>query len=175
MASLATSRMDAYSRASSSDQAGRTREAINYSIIPPRAGGNAAPRRTTSRNGINRLGARLGRGLGGAIAGAQLLHNLAGGLARNIELVRFERNRAHARVSAAAVTLADLGQVHHGIGARPGIGADRDLGAEAALAQTHAVGAGGMQVIGDELVVALQVLVGDVEEERAFLALGALP
>src|SRR5271165_627277 len=57
----------------------------------------------------------------GADGGAQLFHDFAGGLACRILLRDFERNGTHPGVSAAAVSFADLGQVHHRLRGRPRI------------------------------------------------------
>ena len=79
-------------------------------------------------------------------------------------------------MSAAAVALADLRQVGHlrRVGLGPGIRADRDLGAEAGTGEPDGVRRLGVQKVGDELVVALLRLVGDVEEDRPVALLGAL-
>ena len=87
----------------------------------------------------------------------------------SIGLVGREADGAHAGVTAAAVALADLRQVDHlrRIGLGPGIRSHGDLGAEARLRQADGVGGLRVQVVGDELVEALERVVGDVEEDGA--------
>src|SRR5581483_11879606 len=97
-----------------------------------------------------------------------------GGVAGALELIGLKRNCSYARVAAAAVALADFGQVHHVLRMGPGIGAHGNLGAEAALAETDAVDALGMQIVRDELVIAFQIVIGEIEEDGAVFALGAL-
>ena len=74
-------------------------------------------------------------------------------------------------MAAAAVALADLRQIHHlrGIGFGPGVGAYGDLGAEARLREADGVGRLRMEIVGNELVVALEGLVDDVEVDGALL------
>ena len=69
-------------------------------------------------------------------------------------------------MAAAAIAFAELSQIDQAIGFGPGIRADRDLDSEAALAQAHTVDALWVQIVGDKLVVALQVLIGHVEKNR---------
>ena len=63
----------------------------------------------------------IGLGLPCAYAGSQLLHNFLGGLAGGGLLADVEGNGTHTGVSAAAVTLTDLGQIHHAGRVRPGV------------------------------------------------------
>ena len=77
-------------------------------------------------------------------------------------------------MAAAAIALADLGQIHQVRGVGPGIGAHRHLAAEAALAQAHAVDALRVQIVRDELVVAFELLIGEVVEHGALAGIGAL-
>src|SRR5215469_882050 len=109
-----------------------------------------------------------------AIAGTQLLHDFGCSLAGLVEHVWRKGNRSHSRMAAAAVSLADLRQVLHIAGGSPGIGPYGHLGAEAALAEPNAVEAVGAKVVRYELVVALEVVIGNVEEDGAVFALGAL-
>src|SRR5689334_4592410 len=95
-------------------------------------------------------------------AGAELRDNFGGRLAGAVDLVAIERDGADAGVSSTSVTLADLGEVGELLGLRPRIRANRHLGAKAAAAQSHAIGALGMEVIRDELVVSLELVVGDI-------------
>jgi len=78
-------------------------------------------------------------------------------------------------VASSAIALADGGEVDHVLGRSlgPGIGADGDFGAEAGLREADGIGGLGVQVVGDELVVALEGLVSDVEVDGALLRLGA--
>src|SRR5450631_1741064 len=89
-------------------------------------------------------------------------------------LVHIERNRADAGVAAAAVALADTGQVHLWHLRSPGIRSHRNFHAETTLAEPNTVDGFRMQVIGNELVVPLEIVIGDVEEDRAVFTLGAL-
>src|SRR5512141_2734867 len=89
-------------------------------------------------------------------------------------LVHVERDGADARVPASAVALADAGEVDLWVLRSPGIRSDGNFHAETAFAETDAVDRLRMQVIGNELVVALEIVVGDVEEDRRVLALRAL-
>src|ERR1700730_2141123 len=89
-------------------------------------------------------------------------------------LVHIKGNRSHASVPTTPVALTNLGQIHHGLLGGPGIGSHRDFHAKAALAEAHAVNGFGMKIIGNELVVALEIVVGDVEENSSVLALRAL-
>src|SRR2546425_2630841 len=77
-------------------------------------------------------------------------------------------------VPAAAVAFTDSCQVDRRLRRRPGIGSHRNLHTETAFAQSNAVGALGMQVVRDELVVAFEVLIGDVEEDSAIFRFGPL-
>src|SRR6202521_4461513 len=89
-------------------------------------------------------------------------------------LVHIKGNCSHASVPTTAVALTNLGQIHHRLLGRPGIGSHRDFHAKATLAEAHAVNGFGMKIIRNELVVALEIVVGDVEENGSILALGAL-
>ena len=79
-------------------------------------------------------------------------------------------------MSAAAVALADRRQVHHGcrIDPRPRIGTDSDLGAEAGFGEADGVHGLRKQVVGDELVEALQRVIGDVEVDGSVDAFRAI-
>ena len=78
-------------------------------------------------------------------------------------------------MSAAAIALADLRQVHHlcRVGFGPRIRSHRDLGAKARLRQADRVGGMGIQVVRDELVEPFQRMVGDIEEDRPVALFGA--
>src|SRR5579862_331954 len=89
-------------------------------------------------------------------------------------LVHIEGNCANPSVAASTVALAYFRQVDHRLLRRPGIRSDGNLHAEAALAQSHAVNGLGVQIIRNEFVIALKVLVGDVEKDGAVNAFGSL-
>ena len=113
-----------------------------------------------------RMGSSLRR-----IGGAEFGDDFGGGFAGFVFLVGGEGDGADAGVASSAIALADGGEVDHlfrrGFG--PGVGADGDLGAEAGFGEADGVGRLGMQVVGDELVVALERLVGDVEVDGSLL------
>src|SRR6185437_10972585 len=98
-----------------------------------------------------------------------------GGFAGLLAVAGGKGNGAHAGVAAATIALADFGQVDLGVHRSPGIGSHRDLSAEVALAQPHAVHAFGVEVVGDKFVVALVIAVADVEENGTIAELDALP
>src|SRR5450631_2105359 len=90
-------------------------------------------------------------------------------------LVRRKADGADAGVSPAAVALAYRSEIDHGGGVdfRPGIGANGDLGTETRLRQADGIDGLRMQVVGDELVEALEGMIRDVEVYGAVDALGA--
>ena len=94
----------------------------------------------------------------------------AGSLLRDIE-----RDGAYPRVAASAVALANFGQIHGGLGGRPGIRAHRNLHPETALAEAYAVDRLGMQIVGNKFVVAFQIVVGNIEKEGADLSIPCAP
>src|ERR1035437_2969498 len=108
------------------------------------------------------------------VAGPQFRNDLIRRPARLFQLPRWKRDRPYACVSAPAVALANLCQVLHRLDHRPRIGTDCHLGAEAALAESHAVNAIGVKVIGHEFVVVLEFMIGYVEEDGTVFALGTL-
>ena len=89
-------------------------------------------------------------------------------------LVHIEGDSAHAGVSAASVALANLGQIDDRLFWSPGVRAHGNLHAEAALAESHAVNGFGMEIVRNELVIALEIVIGDVEKNGAVDTLGAL-
>ena len=109
-----------------------------------------------------RLGAEFGDDFGGGGAGA-------------VGLLGREADGAYASVAASAVALADLGQVHHlrRVGRGPRVGADGYLGAETGFRQADGVDRVRIEVIRDELVEALERMIGDVEEDGAIALFGA--
>src|ERR1700722_14371844 len=104
---------------------------------------------------------------------SQLFPNLFSHRARPIRRSNLEADSAHAGVPAAAVTLADGGQVViHRLG-RPGVGSHRDLGPKAGREQRHRVCGAGEQVIRNELVVPFHVISDQIEEYDAIAILRA--
>ena len=85
-----------------------------------------------------------------------------------------KRDCAHAGVASPTVALADFSEVHHAVGIGPGIRADGHLHAKSAFAESDAVHALRMQIVGDKFVVALEWVVRDVEEDSSLLAFRAL-
>src|SRR5213592_2463938 len=100
---------------------------------------------------------------------AEFRDNLLRGFDRGGVLVDIERDGADARVTSAAVALANAGKVYIRLLRSPGVRSHGNFDAEAALAQTHAVNGLGMEIVGDKFVVALEIVVGDVEEDGAVL------
>src|SRR5271165_4029939 len=106
------------------------------------------------------------------ITATQFGHDFIGRLAGLVPFIRRKGNSADARVSAAAIALANFGQIFKVADLCPGIRTDRNFGAEAALAESDRVDAVGMQIVRNEFVVALEFVVGHIEEDGAVLALG---
>ena len=108
--------------------------------------------------------------------GAEFGDDFGGGFAGFVFAVGGERDGAYAGVTSSAVALADGGKVEHVFRQSfgPGIGANRDLGTEAGFRKPDRVSSFRMKVIGNELVVALEGMVGDVEVDGALLRLGAI-
>src|ERR1700748_3390806 len=106
----------------------------------------------------------------------QFGHNCRRRRARIIRPVRRKRDRTHPRMSAAAIALADRRQVHHLVRRPlgPRIRPHRHTGPAARLAQANVVRSLWIQEIRNELVVALELAIRDVEVDRAVLALGPL-
>ena len=106
----------------------------------------------------------------------QLRHDFSGGHAGLVGLVGGEADGAHAGMAAASVTLADLREVRHfgRVGLGPGIRANRNLGAEAGPGEADGISGLGMEIVRDELVVAIQRQIGEVEEDGAVALFGAL-
>src|SRR4051812_37739365 len=97
--------------------------------------------------------------------GPQLFNNLLRRLASLVTVIRRERDRSDAGMSPASIALTDRGKIDHILlrGASPRIGTDGNLRTKAALAQPDRVRALRVQVIRHELVVALKVVVSDIE------------
>src|SRR5215471_18706852 len=107
-------------------------------------------------------------------AGAQLLHDLARGAAGCLILRRIEGNSANAGVAAPAIALANLCQVHRRLALRPRVGTNRYFHPERTLAQPDTVDRVRMQIVRDELVVALELAITNVEVDRSVSFFGAL-
>src|SRR5581483_2745988 len=95
----------------------------------------------------------------------QLRHNLLRSSAGGVFLLDREADRAHTCMPAAAIALTDLREIRKLADRlfRPWIRANRDLGAKARLRKANVVGAMRVQIVRDELVVALGRLIGDVK------------
>src|SRR5260370_5147279 len=85
-----------------------------------------------------------------------------------------KRVGADPRVSAAAVALADLGQVQHVSFFGPGIRSYRHFHAKTAAAQTNAIHRGWVQIVRNELVIAFKIKIGDVEIDCALFKFSTL-
>ena len=107
--------------------------------------------------------------------GAEFLDDFGCRFAGVVFAVRGKRDGADAGVASAAVALADGGEVEHLVrrSFSPGIGADRNFGAEAGPGEADRISGLGVEIVRDELVVALKGVVGDVEVDGALFALGA--
>ena len=103
--------------------------------------------------------------------GAEFGDDFGGGFAGFVFAVGGERDGADTGVASSAVAFADGGEVEHVFGRSfsPGVGAYGDLGAEARLREADGVGRLRMEIVGNELVVALEGLVDDVEVDGALL------
>src|SRR5439155_15935071 len=88
------------------------------------------------------------------------------------QLIRLERNRRDDSMSAAAILFAKFRQILPMWTFRPWIRANGHLGADGRLADANAVDALWEQVVGDEFVVAVQVMVTHVEFDYAVDTLG---
>src|SRR5579859_532230 len=88
-------------------------------------------------------------------------------------LIHVEGDRSYAGVPPAAIAFANASQIHFRLLRRPGIGPDRNLHAKAALTQADAVDRLRMQIIRDKFVVALEIVIGNIEKNRSILALSA--
>src|SRR5258706_2377882 len=110
----------------------------------------------------------------GANCALKLIHNFARSTDGGGVLVHVERDGTDARVAASSIALANLGQVHHRLLGSPWVRSDRNFYTKAALAKSHAIDGFGMQIVGNELVVTLEILIGDIEENRSVDTLGPL-
>src|ERR1700721_2720676 len=89
-------------------------------------------------------------------------------------LVHVKGNSPPPGMTASAVALTDPGQVYFRRLRRPGIRAYGNLYPKTALAEPHTVNGFGMKIIGDEFIVAFEIVIGDVEEYGGIFPLRAL-
>src|ERR1700730_4876965 len=106
-------------------------------------------------------------------AGAQFLDDFPGGFAGCFLFGDTKGDGADPSMTAAPVALAHLGQIYRRLGRGPGIRSYRNLYPKAALAEAHAVDRLGMEIVGDELVVAFEILVTDIKVQGAISGFGA--
>src|SRR5215813_5273480 len=106
--------------------------------------------------------------------GPQLTHDIRCGLAGFVAATRWKGDGAYPRVPASAIALADLGQVDHILFVGPGVGTDRHFYTKAAAAQPHTVDCVRIQIVRNELVVAFEVMIGDIKIDRALFVVRSL-
>src|SRR2546423_12612437 len=106
---------------------------------------------------------------------AKLRNYLARGPACALDLFGLEGDRADDGVAAAAVALADRGDVVAARARTEGGRADGDFRAEGAARDRDRVGRLRAHVVGDELVEAFDALVNEVEVDDAALVSGLAP
>src|SRR5256714_6198688 len=106
---------------------------------------------------------------------AKLRNYLARGPACALDLFGLEGDRADDGVAAAAVALADRGDVVAARARAEGVRADGDFRAEGAARDRDRVGRLRAQVVGDELVEAFDAFVSEVEVDDAALVSGLAP
>src|SRR5688500_16517078 len=102
---------------------------------------------------------------------AKFFGDFGGDAASFVDRARLEADGSNTRMAAAAVALADRCEVVARLLGRPWVGADRHLGAKAGAHHGNGVDGVREQVIRDELVIALNAAVGEIEENH--LAVGA--
>src|SRR5262245_50214049 len=107
--------------------------------------------------------------------GLQLFRNFSGSGSGILEFIRPERDCRDNRMAATAILFTKFCKVVHPLTRAPGIGANRNLGAQRRTAQADAVHAFRKEIVRDELVIAVQVLIGNVEFDDAVFAPGTLP
>src|SRR6202034_1895089 len=119
---------------------------------------------------------RLVELLGEGIVSAELGEDFGGGGAGQVSFFGGGGECSGARMAPSTVAFTDVRQVDHllRLGFGPGIGTNRNLSAEAGLAQSNTVGRIGMQEVGNEFVVTLHRLISDVEVQGAVHQFGAL-
>ena len=107
---------------------------------------------------------------------AQLRHYFHRSLARLIGAVGREGDRTDTRMAPTTIAFADGRKIHHVFAAhfRPRVRSDGNLGAEAGFAETDGIDRFGVQIIGNKLVVALKLLVRDIEINGAVDAFAPL-
>src|SRR5450432_2682015 len=107
-------------------------------------------------------------------SGLKLGHDLGGYLARARQLVLRHRDRADHRMSAPAVTLADLVDLVRARDQGPGVATHGDLGARAQR-DRHGIARLREQVVRDELVERGHAAVGQVRYHDAPIQAGRCP
>src|ERR1043165_9002525 len=85
-----------------------------------------------------------------------------------------ERDGSNPGVASTTITLTYFCQINRRFCRRPRIRSYRHFDAKAALAQADAVNRFRMQIIGHELVVTFEVLIADIEKERAIFRVNPL-
>src|SRR5258708_7739050 len=107
--------------------------------------------------------------------GAQLLGDLQSGFMGGFALGDVEGDCSYSGVASAAITLADSRQIDGWRALRPRDRSDGNFYPERTLADAEALSRVGLQLLGNELAVAFEVEIGDVEKNRAVLFYAALP
>ena len=99
-----------------------------------------------------------------------------GGDAGMVDLIAAEADGAHAGVTSAAEALADFGEIDQLFRRkrRPGIGANRDFGAEAGTRDGDGVRSLRIEEVRNELAESLGFAVEQIEEDDTILEDGAL-
>src|SRR5207244_4974461 len=100
-------------------------------------------------------------------------YDFGGDFAGPVELAGGQADGADAGVAAAAVALANGGQVVFRLFRRPGVRPYRDLGAETGWGHRDRVSGTGEKIVGDELVVTFDVITGEIEEHDVMVLDGA--
>src|SRR5271165_4821989 len=90
-------------------------------------------------------------------------------------LTGFEADGSDARMTAAAVALADGGEIMPRFDRRPGVRTDGNLGPETGRAHRHRVNSLRIDVVRDELVVALEIESSQIEGDYAALFVRLIP
>jgi len=103
----------------------------------------------------------------------QLRSNLRRSLPSLIFPVRRKADCANPSMTSAAIALADPCQIDFRWLWSPRIRSHRHFHAKAAFAQAYAIDRLRMEIVGDELVISLEIVVRDVEEDRGVFTLAA--
>ena len=109
-----------------------------------------------------------------SLLGAELGGQVASDLAGAWEIGRVERDGGDTGMATAAELFGEGGEIFVGSGLVPRISAKGNFGANGGRTDAYRVDALRVQKIWDELVVALEIEVADVEENDAVDGLGAL-